>query len=230
MNNRLQTIFNLINSEKGIIDVGTDHGYIPIALAENGYKGNIFASDINIGPLNSAKENAEEHFVDNRIVFFLSDGLKACPPDKVDTVIIAGMGGDLISRILGDAPWCINPCYRLILQPMTKQEVLRRWLLEKGFSIKTFLAPEKQRYYQIICAEYTGELKTYSPAQLITGDTKDTKSSPYYTDYINYHIKVTEKELNGQLSSKTPDTETIEKLKEIISELLLMKESVKDDE
>lgn len=230
MNNRLQTIFNLISSKTGIIDVGTDHGYIPIALAQSGYNGNIFASDINRGPLNSAIQNASEHNVEDNISFFLSDGLKACPREKVDTIIIAGMGGDLIVRILEDAPWCIDSAYTLILQPMTKQDVLRSWLIGKGFSVKTYLSPEKQRYYQILCARYCAESVSVTPAQLITGALEDISEYDFFSEYMDFHIRVVQNELNGQMSSKNCDALVTERLGNIISELRTMKESVKNDQ
>ena len=75
MNKRLQLISEHINS-KGFVDVGTDHGYLPIFMAENGYHGNIFASDVNEDPLNKAIRNAKDAGVSNKIDFFLCDGLE----------------------------------------------------------------------------------------------------------------------------------------------------------
>ena len=80
---------------KGLVDVGTDHGYLPAALAERGYRGLLYASDIHAAPLASARKTAREAGVEERIRFLLCDGLDDCPPDAVDTIVIAGMGGDL---------------------------------------------------------------------------------------------------------------------------------------
>jgi len=229
MTNRLLTIYNLISSVKGVIDVGTDHGYIPVELAQSGYKGAIFASDINIGPLNSAKQNAALSGVDDKIEFLLSDGLKACDPTKIDTVIIAGMGGDLIVRILEAAPWCKSSDYNLILQPMTKQEVLRNWLIKNGFSFTDYLAPEKQRYYQILSAKYGNTSAPCSESERLVGKCKDISRYEFFDEYLDFHISVLCKELSGLQMSNNPDLGIVEKLEKLILQLSLMKEQKTND-
>lgn len=85
------------------------------------------------------------------ILFRRCDGLADVRADEVDTVVIAGMGGDLIARILAAAPWTKQA--HLILQPMTAQEDLRRWLLENGYCIaKETLAQEGKKLYVILSA------------------------------------------------------------------------------
>ena len=78
----------------GVIDVGTDHAYLPVALARRGYCGNLLASDIGEGPLAVARRHAEDASVADRIRFFCCDGLELCPPEDVDCIVIAGRGGD----------------------------------------------------------------------------------------------------------------------------------------
>lgn len=169
MNKRLEKILSLVEDGEGLIDVGTDHGYIPIALAQGGYSGNLFASDINKEPLQTAINNAKEAGCDERISFLLCDGLALCPAEKVDTIVIAGMGGDLICRILDYAEWTMDRKYRLILQPMTKQEVLRYWLSNNGFETeREELAVEGDVIYQILSVRFGGETR-YSDAELYIG-------------------------------------------------------------
>ena len=169
MNKRLQTIYKYIENGKGVVDVGTDHGYLPVELALNGYKGNIVASDINEDPLHKAVVNAEAAGVGSRISFLLCDGLSKCPAEKVDTIVIAGMGGDMIVKILDATEWCLSEGYKLILQPMSKAEVVRYWLVYNGFEIKAEeLVDENNTLYQIIVAQFGG----YTPlndAQLFCG-------------------------------------------------------------
>ena len=133
MNKRMHAIVKYIEPGRGLIDVGTDHGYLPAWMASHGYHGNIIAADINAAPLQKARENAEKAGVTDRITFQLCDGLEQCKPESVDTIIIAGMGGDMICRILDLAEWCMDRRYKLILQPMTKSEVLRYWLTNNEF-------------------------------------------------------------------------------------------------
>lgn len=160
MNKRMHAIVKYIEPGRGMIDVGTDHGYLPAWMATHGYRGNIIASDINGAPLQKARETAEKAGVTGRITFQLCDGLNQCRPDSVDTIIIAGMGGDMICRILDMAEWCMDRRYKLILQPMTKSEVLRYWLIYNEFEILTEdLVPEGGKLYQLIVARFGGSTR-----------------------------------------------------------------------
>ena len=124
MDKRMHAIVKYIEAGRGLIDVGTDHGYLPVWMAKYGYKGNIIASDINRGPLKKAIDTAEAAGLSHRIDFRQSDGLVDCKPDSVDTIIIAGMGGELICRILDMAEWCMDRRYKLILQPIVENSLL----------------------------------------------------------------------------------------------------------
>lgn len=169
MNKRLLTIASLVRDGRGLIDVGTDHGYLPVWLAKSNYSGHLFASDINEGPLAAARRTAAEFGVQERIRFLLCDGLALCPPELVDTVVIAGMGGDMIVKILDEAEWCMDAQYKLILQPMTKAEVLRYWLINNEFSIRSeSLVDDGGNLYQIICAGFGGKT-VLNDAELFVG-------------------------------------------------------------
>ncbi|MGM9522112.1 MAG: tRNA (adenine(22)-N(1))-methyltransferase [Oscillospiraceae bacterium] len=128
---RLSAIADFARSGKRIIDVGTDHGYIPVFFAQADRYERLAASDINEGPLNKAKSSAAEYGVIDKIDFFLADGLLGCG-DDYDTVIISGMGGDMIINILSAAPWTKSGV-RIVLQPQTKLERLCGWLAENGY-------------------------------------------------------------------------------------------------
>ena len=169
MNRRLEAIAALVPDGKGLIDVGTDHGYLPASLAAAGYRGRLFASDIKEGHLLAARRTAAEAGVSERIRFLLCDGLALCPAEEIDTIVIAGMGGDLIVKILDEAEWCLDARYHLVLQPMTKAEVLRYWLIYNGFGIqKETLVEDAGRLYQITSARYGGETRL-NDAELFLG-------------------------------------------------------------
>ena len=185
----------------GLIDVGTDHGYLPVWLAKNGYSGRLFASDINPGPLASARKTAREAAQEYRIRFLLCDGLEKCPPDEIDTIVIAGMGGDLICDILDRAEWCLNGSYTLILQPMTKAEVLRYWLINNGF----FLTDERlvrdgAFLYQIIKARFS-ENMSLSDAELYSGAFENIRNEPLCAEWLDMLIERFKKEEQGLLSA-----------------------------
>lgn len=199
MNERLCAIYRCISPGRGVIDVGTDHGYIPVRLAEEGYPGRILASDINSGPLDAARRTAESRAVSERISFLLCDGLDACPPEAVDTIVIAGMGGDTICAILDRAEWCMSPAYRLILQPMTKQEVLRYWLVNNGFRLEEeTLVKDKGILYQVIAARFCDENTRLSDAELFTGSYLNVSRQPLFGELLDSELRRFQNSLDGQ--------------------------------
>ena len=219
MNKRLLTIMSLIENGKGIIDVGTDHGYIPIALAQQGYCGKIFASDINRGPLDSAIKNAKESKMEDKIQFLLCDGLALCPYEEIDTIVIAGMGGDMICKILDYAEWTMDPAYKLILQPMTKQEILRYWLSNNGFETeREELAVEGDQIYQILSVRFGGETK-YSDAELYVGKKTLNKDRETYVHLIKRTEKRFIKVIADMESSERTLTSQRKFYENILSEL-----------
>ena len=153
LDRRLKTIAELVRTDKRIADIGTDHALVPCWLWQQGAK-EIYAADISEGPLNAAKATAELYGITD-IKLVLSDGLDKVPP--VDDVIIAGMGGEMIADILSRCTY-LNKDMRFILQPMTKDHILRRELYKNGFEIITekTAVVSKKAYTVMLCA-YTGE-------------------------------------------------------------------------
>jgi len=189
MNDRLRLIAAHIEDGIDFVDVGTDHGYLPIELCLGAYKGNIFASDINEDPLDKARKNALLASVDDRMEFLLCDGLDISLKDKIDTIVIAGMGGDTICSILDRAEWCMDSRYKLILQPMTKAEVLRYWLVYNGFEISSEdLVLENGSIYQIIVCRYGGETRL-NDAELFAGKRDLCNMQDLYNENLNILIK-----------------------------------------
>lgn len=117
-----------------VADIGCDHGYLGIYLLQRGIAASIIASDINEGPLQSAKRNAEKYGLAEKMSFHLSDGAKNIPRE-FDTMVCAGMGADTMISILNAAPWLKDSRYRLILQCQSKTPLLRRYLSENGWHI-----------------------------------------------------------------------------------------------
>lgn len=133
-------------------DVGTDHGYLPVYLAQNGIARRIIATDSSAKSLETARRNAAARGVTDRIDFRVADGLAGVAAGEADTIVVAGLGGETIARIIADAPW-IKECCKLILQPQTKLGELVRTLGDLGFSITDAeLVSEKGRCYTVIVA------------------------------------------------------------------------------
>ncbi|MBQ1264469.1 MAG: SAM-dependent methyltransferase [Oscillospiraceae bacterium] len=133
---RLLLCADLIEPPCRPVDVGTDHGYHGIHLLKCAKASHVIAADLRPMPLGSARRNAALFDEADRMTFVLSDGLEKIDADAVDTVICAGMGGDLIVKILQACPWICDEKYRLILQPQSTPQTLRAWLCEHGFGIE----------------------------------------------------------------------------------------------
>ena len=117
-----------------VADVGCDHGYLGIHLLTRGIAKAVIASDINEGPLQSARRNAEKYGVAHRMSFHLSDGVVNIPRE-FDVMVCSGMGADTMVSILEAAPWLKCDRYRLVLQCQSKTDLLRRYLSENGWYI-----------------------------------------------------------------------------------------------
>ena len=151
LSKRLETVVSFV--DKGLVaaDVGTDHGYVPIALVERGISPFAIAMDIKPGPLERAGENISQHKVAGKISVRLSDGLNALADKEADCVIISGMGGALILRILQDAGSLLYTMKTLVLSPQSEAEKVRGWLYERGFGfLDEEMVEEEGIYYPIM--------------------------------------------------------------------------------
>lgn len=131
---RLRAIADLVPDGAHLVDVGTDHGFIPVDLLLSERIASAIASDIGAAPLDHARRTAEQCDLTDGIEFRLCDGLQGISADEVDCVVIAGMGGDNIVSILEAASWTKAGTF-LLLQPMSKAEVLRSWLPVNGYRV-----------------------------------------------------------------------------------------------
>ncbi len=178
---RLQAAADLIDQTDSVIDIGTDHGYLPIYLLLSGKAARAAAADIRKGPLDNAKENIYNYGVE--VKTFLSDGFKSIT-EKYSVGCICGMGGETIGEIIS-AGKDITPD-TLILQPMTGAEKLRKYLFENGYGIETeVFATEGSKIYCIIKAQKTGKNTDYSYSDLYLG-----KIRPNTEEYIKWTQKI----------------------------------------
>ena len=154
LSDRLRACCNFISPGDRVADIGCDHGYLSIYLLTQGIASSVIASDINGGPLQSAKVNAQKFGVREKIAFFLSDGVQNIPRD-FDTLVCAGMGADTMISILEAAPWLRSNRYRLILQCQSKRPMLRRYLSDNGWHIaRETLVKEGKFFYPIMEITY----------------------------------------------------------------------------
>jgi len=159
LDKRLQTVADLVRPGVVVADIGTDHGHLVCHLVSTRKCPRAFACDIAPGPLARARHNIMRQGLGARIMTMQCDGLAALPADAVGDVVIAGMGGDLIARILLEWEGCKEKEKRFILQPMTKPEHLRRTLYRSGFVIMDEVAVVCCGFvYVVMVVRYSGVL------------------------------------------------------------------------
>ncbi len=196
LDNRLKLCADFVRQGTTLADIGTDHAYLPIWLVQNGIVKKALACDINEGPLNSGKADVEKYKLSDKITLRLSDGLKNVRENEADDIVIAGMGGELIAKILSDCSFAKNKDKHYILQPMTKCEVLIRYLYENGFEIiEQKACVSDNKHYTVMLVTYTGVSEKKDESFYYTGklDSKDEHSK----EYLKHVLKNLEKRSIG---------------------------------
>lgn len=157
LSKRLKLVASFVEPGALVADVGTDHGYVPIWLVQEGVAAGGIAMDVNQGPLERAKAHIAACGLSGRIQVRLGDGLSALSGEEADTVIIAGMGGPLIVRILTEGLETARRMKRLILSPQSEIWSVRAFLERNGFVIEDeAMTEEDGKYYTVICARSAG--------------------------------------------------------------------------
>lgn len=164
LSKRLLAVASMVTEGNRVADVGCDHGYIPIYLIQQKRIPCAIAMDIRKGPLSRAEAHIQESGLQGYIQTRLSDGVQALKKDEADTLIIAGMGGGLVQKILEEGRDVLLNISELILQPQSEIRQVRFWLMEHGYAIvKETMVFEDGKYYPMIKAihgkmEYTEEV------------------------------------------------------------------------
>lgn len=173
---RLAAAADFVKEGTVVADIGTDHGYLICYLVNEGICKRGFATDINIKPLESARSLIREMDLEEEIETVLTDGLSGLPEDEIDEVIICGMGGETIIGILEAAEWVRSEKVHLVLQPMSRADMLRRWLCENGWNIDEEKAVEVEKHlYTVISAEYIGGKEIPDDLYCLTGELFEKK-------------------------------------------------------
>ena len=179
---RLNAVASLVRQGAFLSDVGTDHALLPAALLLQGKIKGAVASDIVKGPLQRAQETVRKYRLSSKITTVLTPGLEGIEKYAPTDVVIAGMGGETIAEILNAAPFVKDGSVRLILQPMTKGELLRDFLAKEGFVIeKELRIQEEHRIYTLIQAAYEGTPYSLSALERLFGKVKkNSRDALYY--------------------------------------------------
>ncbi len=185
LDERLATIAALVRDGVIVADVGCDHAYLACHLVASRKCPRAYACDVNQGPLAIARRNIMAHNLGSRILVLCTDGLQGVPLDCVGDVVIAGMGGDLIARILLECQCCQNNWMQFILQPMSKPEHLRVALYRGGFALRDEVAVICGKFvYTVMVAQFTGASVEVSTFFAWTGLIWDQPLTPPVLAYL----------------------------------------------
>ena len=191
---RLTEIIRLCGTGRTVADIGCDHAFVCIKLIEENAFEKAIAMDIRSGPLAAAGANIRSAGLEDHIETRLSDGLEELKPGEADTVLIAGMGGDLIMRIIGCGMDRLAGINRLVLGPQSHVPEVRAFLHENGFRItdESFIRDDG-KYYSLLCA-CRGKAEEYTETELAFG---------------KYNLVRRDKTMEEWLSARTVKLESI---------------------
>lgn len=200
-----------------LADVGTDHGYVPIALVTEGVIPSALAMDVNQGPLDRALQHIQEHQLENYIGTRLSDGVRSLRPGEADSVLIAGMGGALTVRILTEGKEVLDTVKEIILQPQSEIGKVRRFLYDNGYRIvREDMILEEQKYYTVMKAVH-GEMQDYTDMDFAYGKLLLEQKHPVLRQYLEEQKAKMEKLLQRLMEQNVSSESTrvrIESLRE----------------
>lgn len=209
LSKRLNAIYNLVDYGSSLADIGADHGQLIIELYHNKVCKKLFCNDNKIGPYTILKCNVSK--VSDDIEVSLSSGIEALP-NYIDTIVIAGMGGDLIVDILNKNKEKLNNIFTLILAPNTNACLVRQVVNKLGYKITNEKVIFEKHYYQIIRFD-KGEAN-YTKNDYLFGPILRIEKSKEFINMLDYEKIKLERLLNENLSEEKIK-EIEEKIKEI---------------
>jgi len=202
---RLQVAADLVPPGSKLVDVGTDHGRLPVWLVQHGVVQTAVDSDLRPGPLSRAQELTKRWGLSDQISFRLCDGLSAIKPTEAETVVITGMGGETIADILHAAPWSREEGHLYILQAMSGMDGLRRYLSAGGFTIlREILVEEGETLYVVLLAR-PGQMKPLTEGEIWVGRQTKGMDSPLRSRYLEQELGKLRKAVLGLEKSQRPE-------------------------
>ena len=224
----MKAVASMVTAGNVLADVGTDHGYVPIALVQRKKIPRAIAMDINKGPLQRACEHIAEFRLEDYIETRLSDGVAKLEVGEVDTILVAGMGGELVIHILSEGKEVCRSAKELVLQPQSELEKVRKYLREnkyklvdedmiiedgKYYPMMKVVPVEEDVFWDVIPDEAIRACYMYGPLLLKNGNPSLRKF------LVNQHKQLTKilKELEKQPESQA----IINRKKEVLDEISL---------
>lgn len=237
LSDRLRAVAELVTPHLIIADVGTDHGYVPIYLVQNEICPKAIAMDVNQGPLERAEMHIRAYHLESKIQTRLSDGLKELRQGEADAVILAGMGGGLMIRILESSKEVVNAMKECILQPQTELYRVREYLLKEGFDfLEEKMILEEGKYYPMMkirppretkeTEERNAQVRLWSKAELTYGKLLIQQKNPVLMEYLQREHSA-KKRILMQLHSQATAA-AAERISELEQEQQLIEDTIRN--
>ena len=203
----MKAVASMVTAGYTLCDVGTDHGYVPIALVQGNIIPKAIAVDINKGPLERANEHIRANGLTEQITTRLSNGLEAIHDGEVDSIVIAGMGGELVIHILTAGETVCRSAKELILQPQSDIPHFRRFVMQNGYQIiQEEMILEDGKFYPIMkVVQHEGEQPAvWSREEEMFGRLLLERKHPVLKLYLERELRI-RSEISAQLESASGD-------------------------
>lgn len=218
LSQRLERVAAHIPAGARLADIGSDHGYLPVALMRRGLLESAVAGEVALTPFHAAQRSVHENGQGASISVRLANGLQAIEgQDRINVISLCGMGGETIRDILEADRGRLSGEERLVLQPNGGEQPLRLWLMEHGYRIVAEEVLRENRFdYEIIVAEPSGPVH-YSAEELYFGPLSMRERSPAFLGKWQRLLRLKRKALEGLTKAKQPAPE--EKVRELTEEI-----------
>lgn len=212
LSKRLETVAGMVTPGNVTADIGTDHGYVPIYLIKNGICPKAYAMDINEGPIKSAIQNIRVEGLSEQIEVIQSDGMEKLEPEMADTVIIAGMGGELMVNILENSK--VNHTVKeFILSPHRRGDLVRKYITHIDWHITDEkMLVDAGKFYTVMKAEKGRDEIPYNETEYIYGRILLDEKNPVLKEYLEKENNKFQKILETMKKSGNSETEQVEHL------------------
>lgn len=217
LSKRLALVASFVHEGGPLADIGTDHGYIPIALVSRGTVSGAIAMDVRQGPLERAKAHIREHQLEDRIETRLSDGMAMLQPGEADTVVIAGMGGELVIHIMEGGRHLWEQVNQWVLSPQSELDKVRQFLRDHGFVInREDMVEEEGKYYTVMDVAQ-GTMNEMTQAEYRYGAWLIQHKNPVLREYLRKE-RVQLLHIKDQLDAQDTDSAR-KRMAELLQEL-----------
>lgn len=226
LSGRMQMVADMVTKGNIVADIGCDHGFVSIYLIEQGICPHVLAMDVNEGPLLRAKEHIKKRGLDSYIDVRLSDGIEKLDNKEADSIIIAGMGGRLVMKILSDHMDKVKGLKEVILQPQSELHLVRRFLTEQGLVIvQENMVEDAGKFYPCIKAAWQEEqIPFFSETEEWYGPILLKEKHPVLYKYLRKEKEMFEqiaKEIQNHANTETPEDTKEETIQNRISRIAM---------